>query len=137
MQVVCRQHRRCRNRRQNVSWKLGTGNAEEHDRNQDPDQQIALQAVIILAGLILAAKSLNTISAGPHYRHDGEYGPGKHAQQEYRDVIPERLRVLIKVGAKALQIMLDEKYADELWHPHLHSYIPRQGNRKKQQEAWP
>ena len=44
--------------------------------------------------------------------------------------------MLIKIGAKALQIVFNKKYAKELREFMLHRQVPGQHNGKKQNKAW-
>jgi hypothetical protein len=44
--------------------------------------------------------------------------------------------MLIKIGAKSLQIVLNKEDAEELRDFVLHRYIPGQHNSKKQNKAW-
>ena len=45
--------------------------------------------------------------------------------------------MLVKIGAKAFQIMFDEKGVKELRRLNLHGHIPGQCNGKKQKESQP
>src|SRR5258708_3425287 len=129
VQPVCRQERRRRNAGKNVSGKLGAGNAKKQYRNQRPDNEKNRQPVCICAGGFLA----DAFDSFPYCVHDcadDEYGPGNCRHQENRKVIPERLGVLVLVSAEAFQIVLEEKFAEELPDLDLHRNEPGKRNGK-------
>ena len=65
-------------------------------------------------------------------RRNCEDSPRHGRQQENRNVIPEWLRVLVEIGAEALEIVLKKENAEELRNAVLHRQVPRQGYREEQ-----
>ena len=46
-------------------------------------------------------------------RAHGDHRPRHHGQQHHDQVVPEGLLVLVAVGGEALQVVLEEKFAEE------------------------
>src|ERR1700746_932563 len=67
-------------------------------------------------------------------RRDDKDTPRNECQQCHGQEVPERLLVVIEIAAKACQIVLEDKNAEELRLTQLNGYIPRQGDQKKKQQ---
>src|SRR5262249_49017011 len=135
MQVVGGKHRCRGNCRQDVARQLGAGNAEKENRDNDPEQQEDIQPVLTLArrrwasfsSFVLfseAAKPANGALHGLAQGRQREDDPRHNAQKKNRNVIPEGLRVLVQIGPKPLQVVLDEEDAKELRYLHLDGHEP-------------
>src|SRR5258708_38188656 len=138
VEKISRKHCRRRARGQDVARQLGTRNTEKHDRNHGPEQKKGRKPVGGLIGLLrIGANSLDDAPGSLRNRRHRENSPRQHRQKQDRNVIPERLRVLVEVGAKALQVVLNKENVKELRDLALNREIPRQHNNKEQQEARP
>src|ERR1039458_5953864 len=90
------------NCRENVSRQLGLRQREKCYWQQQPYREIGTQ--IFLSGWLLYRET--PVANGIHKRGDDKDSPRDQRKQCHRQVKPERLGVVIEVGAKTFQVVL-------------------------------
>jgi hypothetical protein len=68
---------------------------------------------------------------------DGNHGPRHDSQQQHNQVVPEGLLMLVAVGSKARQVVLQEEFAEEGGVLVLHGNEPGQRDGKVEQHPGP
>src|SRR5690242_2501204 len=76
----------------------------------------------------------------PKANHEGATSgdqncPGDKSQQTDRSVIPERLYVMVEIGAEAFEIVLQDEDSKKLGIMKLHEHVPGQRNRAEHHET--
>ncbi len=65
---------------------------------------------------------------GPHASGDDKHCRGDPSQKSDGDVVPERLGVVIKIGAEAGEVVFDDEFVEKLRIAELHHHVPRQAD---------
>ena len=108
-----------RNGGKNVTGELGLGKGEEDDGNQGPENQELGKGV---AGAADLGRAFARVTEAPFgdggldavpEGAQGDDRPGHDGQQDDDQVIPERLLVLVAIGGKAAQVLVEEELAEE------------------------
>src|SRR6266404_345908 len=108
-QVRGNQQRASRNGRQDVSRQLGLRSAEEQNRHQQPDQEKQLPRT--------RGRRTRFLFLGPdqaqalRQNEDQPNCPRHQTQQQYGQVEPKRLTMVIQVLSEAAKIMFKDKYS--------------------------
>ena len=141
VQIVAGQNRQRWNRRQNVSRQLRLRAGEKHYGKQRPQHKKLRKRIArarqpqIALWIQLHLPFSNRSAHRGHQRPDRNHRPRHQAHQPHRQVIPYRLMVLVQVGRKAFQVVLDEELLHKRRVLPLHSDVPRQHHRQIQKHA--
>ncbi len=141
VQIVGGEDGEGRDRRKDVAGELGSGEGEEEDREERPEDEelgegvacagVAEIALGFMADLPLGDGDLDGIDE----RADGDDGPGHQADEQDAEVVPEGLMVLVAVGGEALQIVLEEEESVEGGVVPLNGDVPRKHHREVKKDA--
>ena len=115
IEVVGREDGEGRNGGKDVSGEFGTGEGEEEDGEEGPEDEelgegvagagVAEVTLGIVADLPLGDGDLDGVDEGA----DGDDGPRHESEQKNAEVVPEGLVMLVAVGGEALEIVLEEE----------------------------
>jgi len=119
--IFRQQQRACREGRQNIAGQLGCGKREERDRHDEPDHEKCRQGILGLEQFpFLFPPDSDRFCESCANKHR----PGHKSEQDDGQVIPEGLRVVIKVLPKSFEIVLEDEYTKELRISQLDRDVP-------------